>query len=246
MTKPKLYLFTISHYCEKACWGLEYLGVDYEPVVVMPGEHIAIAKQHGLKRGSVPYLVDGDHVVQGSDQILKWAEARSTNGKSLDCDNPEAVEMEQRLDHLVGVHVRRHYYSEALVEHSSTVRPVFMRGLSLPNRIKLWLAWSVIRSKMIEGMDLGKEQGIESGNIVVAQLDWLDSLLADGRQYLLGGAQPSVVDFSAASLLAPYVLPPEHSLAQVITLPPRLSEQVATWRTRPILQHVLSMYKAFR
>ena len=246
MTTPKLYLFTISHYCEKACWGLEYLGVNYQPVVVMPGEHIAIAKQHGLKRGAVPYLVNGNEVIQGSDKILHWAEARSSNGISLSCDSETAMEMTQRLDHQVGVHVRRHYYSEALVEHSSSVRGVFMRGLSVRNRIKLWLAWSVIRGKMIEGMDLGMAQGTESENIISAQLDWLDALLSDGRSFLLGGDQLSVVDLTAASLLAPYMLPPEHPLSGSLSLPPRLSEQVATWRSRPIMQHVLSMYKQFR
>ncbi|WP_189399902.1 glutathione S-transferase [Arenicella chitinivorans] len=246
MPAPRLYLFTISHYCEKARWGLEYLGIDYDAVVVLPGEHIAIAKQHGLKRGALPYLVTDDDIIQGSDRILRWAEARSAPGVSLNCNDTEAMEMEQRLDHKIGVHVRRHYYSEALVEHSSSVRHVFMRGVGFSDRIKLWLAWSVIRNKMISGLDLGPEQGVESSNIVAEQLDWLDSLLADGRRFLLGGDQMSVVDLSAASLLAPYVLPPQHPISDTLSLPPRLAEQVAAWRSRPIMQHVLSMYKQFR
>lgn len=31
MKKPTLYVFAISHYCEKARWALDFFEVDYQP-----------------------------------------------------------------------------------------------------------------------------------------------------------------------------------------------------------------------
>lgn len=36
----KLYQFTFSHYCEKARWALEYKGIAYQPVNLLPGSHL--------------------------------------------------------------------------------------------------------------------------------------------------------------------------------------------------------------
>jgi len=67
---PVLYVFAISHYCEKARWTLDYLGIDYELRHVAPGEHGQIAKKLGAPRTSVPYLSTGDEVIQGSADII--------------------------------------------------------------------------------------------------------------------------------------------------------------------------------
>ena len=249
LNKPDLYVFAISHYCEKARWALDFLGIPYSLKFVAPGEHGKIARQLGAPATSVPYLhVDG-RVIQGSADIVEWANGESADpARNLipDDDNLEAWrEIEGRIDGIAGVHIRRFYYSEALVEHPETVRPIFTRDLPLAKKLLISLAWSKICAIMINKMDLGPEQGLESREIVLRELDWVDDLLADGRKYLLGDSF-SRADIAVASLLAPIVLPPEHPTYARMTHPPRLASDVAAWSQRPSLKWVRDIYSKHR
>ena len=145
MNTPTLYVFSISHYCEKARWALDYRGIDYELRYLAPGEHIEVAKRLRVPRSSVPYLVNGDRVIQGSAEIINWAESLpSANGPRLtpDFDIEAAVEIETRADDVMGVHVRRYYYSEALVEHPDTVRPILTSGIPIFRKLLIRVAWT--------------------------------------------------------------------------------------------------------
>ena len=65
-----LYQFAGSHYCEKARWALDYKGVRYATVNLIPGPHWKTAKRIA-GHSSVPFFVDDDqHVVQGSAEII--------------------------------------------------------------------------------------------------------------------------------------------------------------------------------
>lgn len=72
----------------------------------------------------MPYLQAGKQVIQGSENIIDWAE-KQPNDKvrrlTPDADREPYREpyrqIEKRFDDIAGVHVRRYYYSEALVEH---------------------------------------------------------------------------------------------------------------------------------
>ncbi len=245
---PVLYVFAISHYCEKARWVLDYLGIDYELRHVAPGEHARIAQQLGAPNSSVPYVhVDGK-VIQGSANIISWAESQPGTGKKRltpEVGLESCNDIEKRIDDIAGVHIRRFYYSEALVEHPETVRPVFTRELRFPKNILIRFAWPKIRKVMISRMDLGKAQGDESKDIVAGELDWIDGKLADGRKYLVG-ERFSRADIAVASLLSPLALPSEHPVYNNLSHPPRLAQQVSEWRERHSLQWTRRMYAEHR
>lgn len=131
MSKPVLYIFAISHYCEKARWALDYLGIDYESTHLPPGLHVLTAKKLGAPDSSLPILVADGQVVQGSAKIIDWAESVASG--VVNCLTPNVSreacqEIEKRLDDVLGVHTRRYYYSEALVDHPETVRPIFSKA----------------------------------------------------------------------------------------------------------------------
>ena len=248
MSKPVLVVFAISHYCEKARWALDYLGVEYELKYIAPGIHRRFAQRLGAPASTLPLLVLGDHFVQGSSAIIDWAEAnKSDNTMSLapTTNVQQALDIEQRLDQVLGVHLRRYYYSEALVEHPGTVRPMFTRDLPLFQRCLITLAWRPICKLMIQGMDLGYDQGIESRKLVEAELDWLDDLLADGGRFLSGEALTRT-DLTAASLLAPLVRPEQHPTYGAIQLPPRVASESEQWLSRRCLQWVSGLYQHYR
>ncbi len=244
--KPVLYLFSISHFCEKARWALDYLGIEYELRHVAPGEHGQIAKRLGAPRTSVPYLAVDDGVIQGSSEIVSWAESQNSSASTLLTTDAEACdEIESRIGAIAGVHVRRFYYSEAIVEHPATVRPIFTRELGMINKLKIRLGWGKIRKIMIARMDLGEAQGEESQAIVDAELAWIDGLLSDGRAYLVGDSF-SRADIAVASILSPLVLPPEHSVYNRIDHPPKMAETLSAWSERPALRWVRDIYTKHR
>lgn len=246
MSLAQLYIFPISHYCEKARWALDYLDIDYNLHCLAPGVHADRVAKLGAKGTSLPVLLSGGCAIQGSHEIMEWAENYSCNGRSLNpVDLSAAVDIENRLNEVLGVHVRRMYYSEALVEHPQTVLPIFADYLADEDARFVRDAWEFIAAAMVEKMDLGVDQGQESRKIVLAHLDWLDTLLDDGRRYLVG-EYFSRVDLGAAALLAPLALAPEHPTYSGLQVPPGLAQDLADWQQRPISQYVLSMYRQHR
>jgi glutathione S-transferase len=246
---PLLYVFAISHYCEKARWALDFLGIGYELRHLAPGPHVRAAKQLGASGSSLPLLVSGERLVQGSAAIIDWAEQRAADpSRRLSPDPPleEACRaLEQRLDDVAGVHVRRYYYSEAMVDHPDSVRPIFTRDLEPSERRSLEESWGVVRQLMMGAMDLGPEQRVESRRIVEGELDWLDGLLADGRRFLLGD-RFSRADLTAASLLAPLALPEEHPTYGLLELPPLARADLTLWAERPSVAWVRGLYREQR
>ena len=243
MTKPDLYVFSISHYCEKAKWALDHLGIDYQLHPLLPGPHIAFAKTLGLRRGALPILRTESDVIQGSSLILDWADTISE--KKLSPGGSVTAEVETRLNDVLGVHLRRQFYSEALVEFPATVKQIFMYGLGTVDKLKLGLSWPFVKNKMIAAMDLGYEEGLASRAIVEAELAWLDSLLVDGDRYLVNN-QFSRADITAASLLAPLVMPEQYPMTKLMQLPPRLSLDRAQWVNRPVFNWVRQVYLEHR
>lgn len=247
MNPPVLYVFNISHYCEKARWALDYFGIEYKARHVMPGAHRVIAKKLGAERKSVPFLQTDEGVISGSSAIIDWCEANPAGKRpSLSGLVPVAVRAtEKRLDDVVGVHVRRFYYSDALINAPASVRPIFSDGLPLWQRAAVTLGWSRIVPLMIKGMDLGTEQGLQSRAMLEAELDWLDGLLADGRSYLQGD-QWTRADLTAAALLGPLAAPKEHPMTARAFYPRGVRQAMKDWERRPALQFVGRMYSTHR
>jgi len=247
MKKPILYIFNLSHYCEKARWALEHFGIAHEVRHVMVGTHRRIAKSLGAKRGSVPFLqVDGG-VIAGSAAIIDWCETHSANPTaSLAGDDVQQVRaIEKRLDAVAGVHVRRFFYSHALYDDPGSVRPLFSNGLPLWQRVAVTVAWSRVVAIMKKEMDLGPQQGQESRAFLDTELTWLDELLADGRPYLTG-TQFTRADLTAASLLAPLVLPKGHPLYGKVVFPTAVASTMQEWAERPSLRLVRNVYALHR
>lgn len=248
MPKPVLYVFAISHFCEKACWALDYLHIEFDKHYVAPGMNALLAKKLGAPRSSVPLLVADKQVVQGSGRIIDWADrsvASSVKHLTPASARDQTLEMEKRLDKVLGVHIRRYYYSEALIGHPQTVKPIFTAHLSALQRTLINASWGILRKLMIKGMDLGPAQREQSKQLIEAELDWLDDLLSDGRPFLFGN-KFSRIDITAASLLAPIIAPPEHPTYAGLVLPPLARADLTHWEQRRSFQWAREMYRQHR
>ena len=248
ISKPVLNIFAISHFCEKARWTLDYFDMDYDVSYLAPGLHMVFSKKLKLPATALPILIANGEVVQGSSQIIDWAEEQNPeSGKSLDpsSDIEKCLEIEKRLDDVAGVHVRRIYYSEALISYPDKVRQVFSNDLTFLNKMALRGFWAMVRKQMIKMMDLGSEQRKESKSILEDELDWLHGLLSDGRAYL-SGDKFSRVDLTAASLLSPLAVPKEHPVYSPETMPPQMASDQQLWHDRPSIEWVRGMYSRYR
>jgi glutathione S-transferase len=246
MQKPILHVFLISHYCEKARWALDLAGVDYSVNLLSPLKHNKTAKRIGAKRSALPILQCESYLIQGSSNITAWANKQSSlNGDPVLSISGESIDMEKRLDDILGVHVRRWFYSESIVDCPEIVKPVFAYGSGIVDRALLSLAWPKLTAAMIKLMDLGADQEIESRDIVEAELDWLDSLLLDRQPFLLGNSL-SNADLAAASLMAPIFAPEAHPASAVIKLPPRAKALAGQWRSRPFAKWLDELYLKYR
>lgn len=248
MTKPTLYMFPISHYCEKARWALEYLRVPHEVRLVAPGQHVKIARGLGLRRGTVPFLEVDGAPIQGSADIVSWAESVAPGGGpalSTPATRDACLAIEKRLDEVAGVHARRLFYSEAVVDHPATVRPLLASSLGGLQKLAFRAMWPAMRGLMIRGMDLGPTQRDESRDIIEQELDWLEEQLADGGDYLVGDTF-SRADLAAASLLSPVALPDAHPFYSRIESPPKFAADLERWGDRPALAWVREIYARHR
>ena len=254
MNAPVLYVFAISHYCEKARWALDYLNIDYRLQHLSPLSYIKIVRSLGATDTTLPVLSAGSLALQGSSQIIDWAESKGKAGRESelcglavdsDADLTHSREIEQRLDELAGVHIRRYYYSDALLNEPQQICRIFCRNLPWHQQLMLRLAWNKICQYMIRGLDLGAEQGRESRQIIGTELDWLDELLAGNRRFLVG-ERFSRADIAAASLLSPLVLPPQHPTYHNMKLPPGLAADVADWQERPSIRWIRDIYRDYR
>ena len=247
MSTPILHIFAISDYCEKARWALDHLDIDHQINFLWPGMHLHVAQKLGTPGSSLPILVANDEVIQGSADIIDWAQKNTATQRCLTpIDGEEQCrEFEQRLDNVAGVATRRYFYSEALVEHPNTVRKIFSNDLSPTQKQSVTRDWPTIRELMIQIMDLGAAQGEESKLVVDRELSWIDELLADGRTYLVAN-QFSRVDIAAASFFAQLAEPAEHPASRFMELPPKMMATQKSWHDRPSLQWNRGIYQKHR
>ena len=78
----RLITIPMSHYCEKARWGLSHAGVSFVEDAHLQVFHYAAVRRYD-SRGMVPVLVTGREAVCDSTEILQF----------LDRDLPEACKL---------------------------------------------------------------------------------------------------------------------------------------------------------
>src|SRR6478752_7003094 len=90
-----------------------------------------LAKRCGAKGTTLPILLDGGMVIEGSGAIIDWAETKAqdcTRSLTPQANLSEAQEIERRADEVIGVHVRSLAYAEMLPSYSHLVKPaLFLR-----------------------------------------------------------------------------------------------------------------------
>ncbi len=208
-----LYQFPLSHFCEKARWALDYKGLEYRAVNLLPGLHVKTTRRLA-DRSSVPILVHDRTTIQGSGQIISHLDSSFPQHPLTPGDETarrDALEWEAFADAEIGVHVRRICY-QVLLQHPETVIPMFTQDGPWYGRLLLPLIFQRLQARMREFMDINAATARSSERSLAAALDKVHSRL-NGNQYLVG-ERFTRADLTVAALLAPLFQPRGYGLRQ--------------------------------
>lgn len=213
--KPDVRLISIpmSHYCEKARWGLERLGIDY-----FEERHLQVfhyPRTYWFSRGpNVPVLVDKGEVIQDSTTILQHLDGYADDTKRLypqDSDLRKQVnELEDLFDEVLGVESRRWVYYHFKNRPIQALRTAG-QGTPLAERLLtpvIYPLFMFLINKWMNPSASAVEEGLNKVRDIVKATD---SLLAEGNRYLLGN-QFTAADLSLACMLAPLVVPRNYGI----------------------------------
>lgn len=239
----ELYQFPISHYCEKIRWALDYKGLEYRTINLLPGFHAKTTTKL-VARSSVPVLVDGDRAIKGSSDIITYLDETYPEISLTPKDEKlmaEALKWESYADKEIGPHVRCLCY-HTLLENPDIVTPFFTQGGPWYGKLLLKLIFPKLRGKMRKFMNINQE----TAQISKERLDVALETVAEqrsGNEFMVGGAFTRA-DLAIASLLAPLCLPNGYGLDWPERHPEPLNEIIASWGNK--LDWVGEIYKIHR
>ncbi|MGZ3423024.1 MAG: glutathione S-transferase family protein [Polyangiales bacterium] len=227
MSRPKLITIPISHYCEKARWALERAGVAYDEEGHAPLLHWKATLP--LHARTVPILVTTGSVLTESTDIVRWADARTTNAH-LYPDDPqlrrEVDELVELFDRKLGPATRRFAYFHVLPNRKRALELV-TTGVPDSERKVMSSLWMPITTMMRRGMNVnahGAERSLARIRAIFAEVE---GRLSDRRKYLVGDAF-SAADLAFAALASPVIGPSQNAFSPPLELYPEVMRREAT------------------
>ena len=245
----RLVTIPISHYCEKARWALERVGMPYREERHVQGVHQIVA-WHAGGGVTVPVLVTPDGAIGESAEILAWVDEHTPPEHRLFPAEPgerDGVErLCRRLDEGLGPRGRRLMYVHMLADPKLALR---FNNAGVPGWEDRFIRYGWPLAQRYVRRVLGIRPGIEVGDeaAVFAELDHVAALLSDGRPYLCG-ERFGAADLTFAALSASVIVPPVYGapLPQPDVLSPRMAALVDRAREHPAGRYALTLFAGHR
>jgi glutathione S-transferase len=245
----RLVTIPISHYCEKARWGLERAGIQYREERHVQAIHRIAARRAG-GQATVPVLVTPDGALGESEEILVWIDERTPPEHRLfPADPSERADVERlcrRFDEGLGPRGRRLMYIHMLAQRKLMLR-YNNQGVPRWEDRALRLGWPLALRWARRA--LGISPGIEAEDeaAVWREFDLVAELLADGREYLCG-ERFGAADLTFAALSASVIVPPVYGvpLPQPEALPAQTASLVRRARGHPAGRFALALFANHR
>ena len=249
MSGMRLITIPMSHYCEKARWGLVRLGLPYTEERHLQGFHYLPTLWASGSR-KVPVLIDGRNVVSDSTAILRHLDAYAPPAARLypeDAALRERVEaLEDRLDEVLGVESRRWVYFHYLTKPDEALE-IASQGAPAGERVLFQALFPIFGAMLRRGLEVTREnveKGLARSRAIVAETD---ALLAEGSGALLG-ERFSAADLALACMLAPLVLPSHYGirLPTLDEAPEAMRSTVREFRATRSGAYVLRLFETER
>lgn len=231
-----------SHFVEKVRWCLDHLGVPYREKA-----------QAGIlgvffKGQTVPRLLIPTGMVYSqignSAEILRYLWGRYCAELGPDAEflkpTPEALQWEKDFDRY-GVHLQVWFYSSVLKQPAFTKRLWGQKDPHIPvwQRLAIPILCPLLSLFLKKAFRISRTSRAQAQTQIEALLAKVDIQLKDGRSFILGGDQPSFVDFSFAALSGIWINPPGYGNGRADAVmpgqdlvPEELKEQMALLKER--------------
>lgn len=237
--------FSHSHYCKAARWALDFNGVDYKRVPLLPGFHFFTVKRHA-PRLSVPVLIDSDAVVQGSHRIMEYCNNNFSGERLMPQDPDQAKTVEtiaRQADKNIGIPLRATIYDRMLHDRAAVLH-CFMQRSPAYKRL-------IFRAFYPGAKHLIRRVYTRSGDYIETAKSRFDQELAkldhrvDGCRFLVGD-RLSRADITVASMLSICLFPPEHTADWPVITDPELNRFRNKYLQRPVFRWARRIYAVFR
>lgn len=248
---PQLLTIPMSHYCEKARWALERLGIAYREIRHLQGFHYPLSFLWA-RSPSVPVLRIDGQVLKDSTDILHHLDRRSPPEQRLFPDDPglrcEVAALEDAFDTTLGVESRRWVYASYFPSPPEKLVAIAGQGAPRWQGATLGAVMPMIRRVLVwrlGGIDPEQvSRGLERCQQIFAQVE---QRLADGRRYLCGD-RFTAADLTFACLAAPLVLPRQYAirLPTVDEVPAAMAPVVRAFQARPAGRFALRLFESDR
>ena len=246
---PNLRLLTIpiSHYCEKARWALDRLGLPY-----VEERHLQVFhywRSYRLSGGpNVPVLVDDGTPIADSTAILKHLDRYADPASRLypEQGRKAVEELEDLFDETLGIESRRWVYFHALQSRGMALG-TSSQGVPRWQAVAAPLCYPLLKGFIRRKLDVSAmtvSAGLERARAVIAQVD---AALSDGRPFLVGD-RFTAADLALACMMAPFLMPPEYGvrLPRPAEVSPSMRATIEEMRATRAGRHALHLYRTQR
>ncbi len=207
----KLYQFPVSHYCEKIRWALDFKGLKYRKINLVPGPHVRKVLQMA-SRSQLPVLEDGKEIIQGSAEIIDYLESKYPE-RSLTPKDPALAEQarawEERLDRIAGPAVRTFNY-HFLLPFPRAIVPLLTAKQNMMVRMMFYVGYRKLSNTLRGWMNINESTAHKAMDDMDELLNELRQIYANTR-YLVGD-EFSRADLAACALFAPLFRPNGYGL----------------------------------
>jgi glutathione S-transferase len=233
----------LSHYCEKARWGLDRVALPYveEPHAPLFSRLVS----NRSERGTVPVLVYERQRFVDSADILRFAD----EARGGDLLYPRDLELRREVESLVrwldselGPHARRWAYGTLLPE-KKLLHWVWSRRVPRLEAALVPVIAPLVRRLVRRAYRITPGSVQSSLTRVRAVFQKVGEQISDGRRFLLG-ERFSAADLTFAALAAPLVFPAECRavLPTLNALPAEMREEILRLRQTEAGQFALRLY----
>lgn len=244
----RLITIPMSHYCEKARWGLDHAGLAYAEDAHLQIFHYLAVRPHS-SQGKVPVLVTDTEAVSDSTAILQFLDRQLPETARLyPAELRTQVEsLEEIFDERLGVETRRWVYFHWLNAPIREVLETAAQGTPRWQRALAPLLFPAMSRYLVKHLAIYPEN-VQSGlNAIAESFDAVSAQLSDGRPFLCGD-RLTAADITFASMAAPILLPNEYGirLPTLDAAPSSARADIARFREHPAGQFALWLFKNHR